>query len=101
MDLIKKIKDAERQAQQIIEQAGADAARQGREGQAIRLKALAQAEQERKKTIEAAVETAHSQALAEIQQLKEQAEKHHQQLRENTNSKIAAATKKVMDYLKG
>ena len=101
MELIKKIKQTEAQAQQIIEQARADAAGRAekmREDQRI---ALGQDEQERKKAVEAAVATAQSQGLEETERLKTQAEKDRRKLRDKANAKMPAAVAKVMDYLKG
>ena len=101
MELIKKIKQTEAQAQQIIEQAKTDAAGRAekmREDQRI---ALGQDEQERKKAVEAAVATAQSQGLEETERLKTQAEKDRRQLRDKANTKMPAAVAKVMDYLKG
>jgi len=101
MELIKKIKQAEAQAQEIIEQAKAEAAKQGEEGRKNRLRLLAEAEQQRKKAIEAAVAAAQSQGLAETGKLKAQAEKKQQQLRDKTAGKTGPAVTKVMDYLRG
>ena len=100
MELIKKIKQAEAQAREIIEQAKAEAARQAEKGRENRLQLLAQTEQERKKATEAAIAAAESKGLAEVKQLKAQAEKDRQQLRDNVSSKMAGAVAKVMDYLK-
>ena len=99
MELIKKIKQTEAQAQEIIEQAKADAAAQAEQGRENRLEALVQAEQERKKAAEAAVAAAEKEGLAEIENLKTQAGKQHQQLREKTVSKMAKAAAKVVNYL--
>lgn len=101
MELIKKIRQSEAQAQEIIEQAKADAAAHAEQGRENRLEALAQAEQERKKAIEAAVAAAEKEGLAEIENLKTQAGKNHQQLREKIDSKMAKAVAKVTDYLRG
>ncbi len=101
MELIKKIKEAETQAQQIIEEARAKASIQAENGRQNRLQGLAKAQQERKKTIEAAVVAAQSEAITEVENLKSQAEKQQQQLRESTNGKMAGAIAKVMDYLRG
>jgi len=101
MELIKKIKQTEAQAQQIIEQAGADAAGRAEKMREDQRVALARAEQERKKAIEAAVATAQSQGLEETEQLKTQAEKDRRQLRDKANAKMPAAVARVMDYLKG
>ena len=100
MELIKQIKQAEAKAQEIIEQAKANAAKQAEEVRASRLQALAEAEQERKKTTEAAVAAAEAQSLAEVENLKAQAENDRQQLRDKANTKMPAAVAKVMDYLK-
>jgi len=101
MELIKKIKQAEAQAQEIIEQAKADAARQAEKGRESRLQALAEAEHERKKATEAAVAAAQSQGLAEIENLKAQAEKARKQLHDKVDAKMPGAVAKVMDYLRG
>lgn len=99
MELIKKIKQAEAHAQQIIEQAGAEAAEQAEKGRTNRLKASQQAEQQRKKTVEAAVAAAQAEGLAEIEKLKTQAEKKRRQLRDKVADKMTGATARVMDYL--
>ena len=101
MELIKKIKQTEAQAQEIIEQAKTQAAGQTEQGRERRLEALAQAEQERKKTVEAAVAAAQAQAVAEIDKLKTQAEKDRQSLHNKANAKMAATIAKVMDYIRG
>jgi vacuolar-type H+-ATPase subunit H len=101
MELIKKIKHTEAQAQEIIEQAKAHAAQQAERGRTSRLKASEEADRQRKKTVEDAVAAAQTQGLAEVEKLKTQAEKERQQLREKTAGRIAPAAAKVMDYLRG
>jgi len=101
MELIKKIRQAEAQAQEIIEQAKAGAAGKTEDGRKNRRRLLAEAEQERKKAIEAAVAAAQSQGLAEIERLKTQAGEKQQQLRDKAAGKMAPAATKVMDYLRG
>ena len=101
MELIKKIKQAEAQAQEIIEQAKTAAAAQAEKGRENQLKALEQAEQQRKKTIEDAVAAARTQALAEDENLKAQAEKNRRKLHDKANAKINKIAAKVIDYLKG
>ena len=101
MELIKKIKQTETQAQQIIEQAKADAAGQAEKMREKQHHILEQAERERKKTIEAAVAEAQSQGLKEVEQLKAQAEKDRRKLCDKANAKMAGAIAKVMDYLRG
>ena len=101
MELLKKIKQAEAQAQQIIEQAKADALTQSQKKRDNRLKALEKAEKERKKAIEAAVAAGESEGLAETDNLKAQAEKDRQKLRDKASAKMAGAVAMVMDCLEG
>ena len=101
MELIKKIKQAESEAQKIIEQAKADTAREAEKGRVGRVEALTEAERKRMKAIEAAVVAAESEGLAEVEDLKLQAEKEREQLRKRTETKMAKVTAKVMDYLRG
>jgi vacuolar-type H+-ATPase subunit H len=101
MELVKKIRQTEAQAQKIIEQAKAGAAEKAEDGRKNRSQLLAEAEQARKKAIEAAVAAAQSQGLAEAEKLKTQAKKKQQQLRDKAAGKMDSAAKKVMDYLKG
>jgi V/A-type H+-transporting ATPase subunit G/H len=101
MELIKKIKQTEQQAQQIIEKAKADAAGQAEELRQHRRKLLEQAEQQRKKTIEASVAEARRHAKADIEKLKARADADRKTLREKANAKMTAAVAKVMDYIKG
>jgi vacuolar-type H+-ATPase subunit H len=101
MELIKQIKEAETQAQKIIEQATADAAKNAQNLREKHQQALADADQQRKKTIEAAVKKAEQQALAEIKALNAEAEKNRKQLHGKSADKIPPAVKTVTDYLKG
>ncbi|MHC4395756.1 MAG: hypothetical protein ACYS1A_08885 [Planctomycetota bacterium] len=101
MELIKKIKESEKQAQDLIVRAKAEAAKQAEQSRSEQDERLAQTEQERKKAIEAATAAAESQGLVEIEELKKQAKKDRQQLRDKAGKKMADATTKVMDYLRG
>lgn len=101
MELIKKIKQAETQAGQIIEQAKADSVKQSQQAAEKQAQALVEAEQKRKKTIAEAVSTANSKALTDIEGLKAQAAQARQQLRDSVADKISGAVAKVVDYLKG
>jgi len=101
MELIKKIKQAEAEAQEIIERAKAQIARWAEEGRQSRTESLAEAERERKKAIEAAVAAAQSEGLAETENLKSQAERDRQELCGKVNAKMTGAVAKVMDYLRG
>ena len=101
MELVKKIRQTEAQAQEIIKQAKVEAAGGVEDGRKNRRRLLAEAEQKRKKAIEAAGASAQSQGLAEIEKLKSQAGKKQRQLREKATAKMTSAATKVMDYLKG
>jgi vacuolar-type H+-ATPase subunit H len=101
MELIKKIKQTEAQAQEIIEQAGTRAVEQAEKGRRSRLETLESAERERKQATEAAVAAAHSDGLSEVEKLRAQAEKDRRKLRDKVADKMAPAVTKVMDYLKG
>ena len=72
MELIKKIKESETKAQEIIEQAKAEAVKQAEKGRENRLAATNEANHQRKQAIEAAVAEARSQASAEVERLKAQ-----------------------------
>ncbi len=101
MELIKKIKESEAQAQEIIEQAGIQATEQAEKGKENWQHAMTDAEQNRKNATEASIAEAQAQGRTEVDELKSQAEQQRQELRDKTGSKTAAATAKVMDYLRG
>ncbi len=101
MELIKRIKEAETEAQEIIAQGRAAASEQAEEGRRNRLEAQGDAEEERKKSIEASVSAAESDARVEVDALKAQAEGQRRQLRDSVGSKMAASAGKVVDYLRG
>jgi V/A-type H+-transporting ATPase subunit G/H len=101
MELIKKIRQTEAEAQEIIKQAKAEAVEKTENGRENRRRLLAEAEQKRKKAIEAAVAAAQSQGLAEVEKLKAQAGEKQRQLRGKAAGRIAPAATKVMDYLRG
>jgi len=99
MELIKKIKEAEAQAQEIIDQAKADAVKQAEQARENRADALAAAEQQRKKAIEAALAAAESQSALEVEKLKTEADKRRRELRDQANGRIPPAVANVMDYI--
>jgi len=101
MELIKKIKHAESEARQIIEQSGQQAAGLAEKGRTDRADALEQAEAERKRAIESAIALGQSQGQAEAEKLKAEAVASSQQLRQKAQERIPAAVAKVMEYLKG
>jgi V/A-type H+-transporting ATPase subunit G/H len=99
MELIKQIKQAEAEAQRIIEEAKAQAADEAEKGRRNRQKILEKAQVERKKAIEAAIAAAQSEGLAEVEELNAAAEKKRKQLSEKANSKMGGAVARVTDYL--
>ena len=101
MELIKKIKEAEANAQQIVEQAKSEAGGLHAQGRAKHLEALEQAQQERQVAIEAAIAAAQSEGNEEIAHLKAQAEKNRLQLHHEAAGKMPAAAGKVTDYIRG
>jgi len=101
MELIKTIKKAEAQAQEIIEQARIEAAEQAEEGRENRRQALIGAEQHRKNATEAAIAEAQAKGSVEVDKLKAQAENKRQELRNKTGSRMATGAAKVTDYLRG
>ena len=101
MELIQKIKKAEAQAQEIIEQARIEATEQAEKGRDKRRQTLTDAEQHRKRATEAAIAEAQARGSAEVNKLKAQAENKRHELRNKTGSRMAAAAAKVMDYLRG
>lgn len=101
MELIKKIKDAETKAQQIIAQAKKDTADSAEQWGQQKCQSLEQAEQERRKTIDKAVLDAQKQGQADIEQLKKTAENQRQELKKTTVAKIDSSVDKVVNYVKG
>ncbi len=101
MELIKKIKQAEAEAQEIIDKAKADTINQAEQGRQKRREAMAAAEQERRKAVDSAVAKARSQGQAEVAKLKADSQGQKQQLQDQTKTKMAAAVEKVVAYLKG
>jgi vacuolar-type H+-ATPase subunit H len=101
MELIKKIKEAEAQSQEIVEQAKAKAAADAEEARKKRAALQAEAEQARRKAIDAATAEAKSQGQAEAGGLKVDADSQRDRLREETGGKMGPAIDKVVNYLRG
>jgi V/A-type H+-transporting ATPase subunit G/H len=99
MELIKKIKQAEDQAQQIIEQAKAQTARQAEESRQRRRQIEEAAQLQRKKATAEAVAQAEVQAKQEAENLKARAQGQRQELHNKADSKMAGAVAKVMNHL--
>ncbi len=101
MELIKKIKQTEAQAQEIVAQARADSTVMAEQQKKAQGQSMDQAQQERKKAIDASVAQAASEGESEVEQLRSQAEQLRKELREKTKPAIAGAAEKIVDFLKG
>jgi len=101
MELIKTIKEAEEKGRQLIEQAKADAAKSAEQMRLKHTESLEEAGKKRKEAIQQAETEGKKQALAEIENLKADADEKHRQMRNNAAGRIEKANDLVMDYLKG
>ena len=101
MELIKKIKQAETEAKEIIENARASTVALAEKLRLDLARARSGAEQERKKAIEDALSEAEAAGLGEVENLKAQAQQQSQQLRDKASARISPTVTKVMDYLRG
>ena len=101
MELIKKIKETEVQAQQIIAKAKTDAVSAAGQWKQKKRQNLEKYEQDRRKAIEEAVVQAEKQGQADVGKLKDDARKQREDLRQSTASKIDNAVNKVVTYIKG
>ena len=101
MELIRKIKQSEVQAQEIIEKAKAEAVEQAEQDRQSRALLLEQAQQQRKKAVDAAVAAARAEGSAEVKKLKDQAENRRRELHQQVGGKIDAAASKVIEHLRG
>jgi len=100
MELVKKIKEAEAHAEQIVVQAKADAVKQAEELKNQHQQNLAEAEQERKKAIEDAIGQAKSRGENQAEELKAKAEEQKNLLVKNCKDRLPQAVAKVTDYIK-
>ncbi len=101
MELIKQIKQAEAQAQEIIDRAKAEAIKEAELARQKRQQATAEAETERKKAVASARERARTEGQKLLEGLKTQAEDTRRKMRNETDKKMAGAVDKVLHYLKG
>ena len=97
MELVKKIKETERQAQAIIQQAKKESIRRADEWKEKKTQLLGQAEAERKKTIEETAAKARQQATEEIKVLKEAAENKRLELQKKASAKKENAIRKILE----
>jgi vacuolar-type H+-ATPase subunit H len=100
MELIKKIKEAEKQAQEIIEQSKADVLKKADADKKVYQKLMDEAVAARRQAISDAEESAKQQALAEVEELKSQAAASRQELRSSAEDKVVSAADKVVSSLK-
>jgi len=100
MELITKIKEAEAEAHQIIEKAKADAVALADKGRQERRQRQEQADLNRRRTIDAAVEKARTEAQGEIKTLNAEATQQRKLLRDQVQRKVPAAVGKVVEYLR-
>ena len=100
MELVKKIKEAEAKAEQIVTQAKADAVKQAEDLKNQHQQALAEAEQQRKKTIEQAINSAKQQGQKQAEELKAQADRQKNQLVKKSKDRLPQAITRVTDYIK-
>ena len=100
MELVKKIKEAEAQAEQIVAQANADAVKQAEGLKILQQQRLCEAEQQRKKITEEAISRAKSQGQKKAEELKAQADRQKNQLVKNSKDKLPQAIASVTDYIK-
>jgi len=101
MELIKKIKEAEKQSQEIIEQSKADVLKKADADKKVYQQSMDEAVAARRQAIADAEESAKQQGLAEVDDLKAKAAASRQELRSSTEGKITSAADKVVSSLKG
>ena len=101
MELIKKIKETETKAQQIVADAKSDAVNAAQKFQQQKRQTLELAQQRRRVAIEQAVTQANQQAQADVEKLKADAKKHREDLHNAASSKIDNAVEKIVNYIKG
>ena len=100
MELIRKIKEAEKQAQEIIEQSKANVLKKAESDKKVYQQLMDEAGAARRQTIADAEESAKQQGLAEVEKLRSQAAASQQELRNIAEGKTASAADKVVSSLK-
>lgn len=100
MELIKKLKQTEAHARELVEQARAEAARIVQDSRQARARGMHEAEQERRKAIEEAIAAAESEGVGEVEKMKAEAERNRGLLAEKAKGRIEEAAQKVTGYLK-
>ncbi|MBL7106443.1 MAG: hypothetical protein ISS77_02385 [Phycisphaerae bacterium] len=101
MELIKKIKETEAKAQQMVTDAKSSVVSDEEKFQQQKRQSLEQAQQQRRDAIEQAVAQAKQQAQADVEKLKADAKSQREDLRNAASSKIDNAVEKIVNYIKG
>jgi len=101
MEIIRKIKQAETQAKEIIENAKQKAVKDSEWAKKEFADSMAKAEQNRKKAVEQALNKAQADANNEVSKLNNEAEKYCIELEQKTQSKINSSADKVIDLVRG
>lgn len=101
MEIIRKIKEAETQAKEIIENARHKAVKDSEVAKKEFADAMVKAEQDRKAAIEQAVHKAQAEANEEISKLNKDADRYCSELEQKTQSKINSTAEKVINLIKG
>ena len=95
MELIQRIKDAERQAREIIEQARKDAAGEGEKVQSEMQEQLKEAQRKRHQVIEQAAEQAEKDTAADVESLIQQGQKDIEDLNAQAQQKMDKCVNKI------
>ncbi len=101
MELIKKIKETEKQAQEIIDQAKADVLKKAASNKKAYQQSMDEAVVARRQAIADAEASAERQGLADVKELNSKAAASRNTLRSSTQSKIDSAANNVVQSLKG
>ena len=99
MELIKQIKDAEKQAKDIVEKAGQDAALILEEAKKQRDDLLKQSRQRRNKAIEDAVKRAEQEGSAQADAITQAGSETISTLKESCSAKVGFCVEKVLSHL--
>ena len=99
MELIKRIKEAENQAKEIVSGARSDAAKMAEESKTKQAAMLAQAEDDRKKAVDAAVTKAEQAAVAEVQKLAAEGATRKQEMEAKAKRSMDLCVERVVEQV--
>ena len=100
MELIKQIKEAEKEAVEIVDKAKANALKLNEVARTERAEKLAEAQQKRHEAIDAAIESARQTGMEQVLQLKDQGQSQVDSLIQSTQAKKPQCIDKVVEQLK-